>query len=152
MSYYEIKYCNKIVFKNEIKYRGKTLKSDKWIYGTPVFSENIIDIIDNGVISRSIIPETLGKFTGMINIERKEIYEDDILAEDPRYTFKRGNKITQIYDTAVVVKMDIIEGSDDMGVDCIGYPLYFKDMYIIGNIHDNPDLIPTFRHKIVDND
>lgn len=32
MDYYEIEYCNKIVFKNKIKYRAKTLNSNNLLW------------------------------------------------------------------------------------------------------------------------
>ena len=81
----------------EIKFRGKSVKSGKWVYGSyihfvsnnPQWLIESHDILPKHSLTEfPVIPETVGEFTGLKDKERsrffphgKDIYEGDILVE-----------------------------------------------------------------------
>ncbi len=79
------------------------------------------------------------QFTGLLDKNGVEIYEGDIVARNPRII--KNVPAHGDLDTAEVVEVKEIYGSDDMGIDCIGYPMYWRDMEVIGNIYQNPELL-----------
>ena len=115
----------------EIKFRGKRLNNGEWVYGdlhirTPF--PHIHSEIDYGKVN--IDPHTVGQFTGLHDKNGKEIYEGDIVRCD------MGGECEVSYCI----------GGGFAGFDLSpafhnGHQL--KDVEVIGNIHDNPELLET---------
>lgn len=123
----------------EIKFRGREKESNKWVFGYArhwkccygdewhIQGEN-----DNVHI---VIPETVGQFTGLKDIEGREIYEGDIV--------KCGTgRICE-----VVYFLSPVHAGYDLnpvgGFDCkppSEFSLWF-DLTVIGNVHDNPEIL-----------
>ena len=75
------------------------------------------------------------QFIGLLDKNGKEIYEGDII---------------QIGDNnhTKVVKWVLMEGYAGDYIWCWGYDEDFRDCFIIGNIHENPELLtPSQREK-----
>jgi uncharacterized phage protein (TIGR01671 family) len=133
----------------EVKFRGLSEESREFVYGSflsQYFStaygrqlDAIVYLdIDNGRQPRiPIIRETLGQFTGLRDFENKEIYEGDIVVFNPRFERIDGKQ----FDTAEVVKWCQVGASDDMGTDMVGFMEHWAGKTVIGNIHENPELL-----------
>ena len=146
----------------EIKFRGKVRKieffetvndtypinKDYWVYGWLVkdadgktfilpADETHVDDKDNrlyfdGVpIIPEVAPETIGEYTGQKDKNGQEIYEGDVVA-----TVLHGCRYVQ-----EVVWSDFTNGFSFRGHGC--GPIFHKSSYmeVIGNIHDNPELL-----------
>ncbi|MDE6234283.1 MAG: YopX family protein [Muribaculaceae bacterium] len=123
----------------EIKFRGRSKR--EWAYGMPVFykeSALIEDRNPNTSVMRSIWvnPESIGQYTGMKDRNGKEIYEGDIVRyRDPDFDeFAIGEVIYYSVTCSFVVAKDILE---------ITALLSMCEYEVIGNIHDNPDLLKS---------
>lgn len=118
----------------EIKFRGKRLDNGEWVYGylhLPIGGENLMIQVSN-TDSFAVIPETVGQFTGLHDKYGAEIYEGHIvrfdnhlqgvskvLYDSGQYTVESKN-----YSTALTYRIA-------------------NHIVIIGNIHDNPELLKT---------
>jgi uncharacterized phage protein (TIGR01671 family) len=122
------------------KFRGKT-KSGKWLYGSLMnwkSGPSILTETEPDVVSQEpVLTYTVGQFTGKQDKTGKEVYSGDIL-------WAPGTGINEdSYKVVFIVKFDdsaafIGEGEFD---DIDGYS--FKEMEVIGNIHQNPELVPV---------
>ena len=136
---------------NNYKFRGKTA-AGKWVYGFLLknidgkcaildedntvnfnyLSYSIVKPVNFNYLSYSIVnPETVGQWTGLKDKNGKKIYEGDIVEiTQGEATCKRE----VIFITAMFALR-----RDDMAIwICNVLP---KDMEVVGNIHDNPELI-----------
>lgn len=123
----------------EIKFRGKSNHPESFSYGNFVFGSLItrgelaplIHVYDeNGSRDVRVDPETVGQFTGVTDGEGREIYEDDIVAiyHEKHCTFK--GKVEFLCGEFVVNSKDKLITA-----------LRRKPWQVIGNIHDNPELL-----------
>ena len=113
----------------EIKFRGKATCSDKWAYGCYVECDGGFYIIvklagHEGDVSKiQVYRETVGQYTGLKDKDGKEIYEGDvvrwgILLKGEEVFFEEGGFT--------------IKAVDDP---------YWEGCEVIGNVHQNPELL-----------
>ena len=138
----------------KIKFRGKRKDGKGWITGIPyaIESEDATFIIDNcqslhlsdgdtTFTGKRVIPETVGQFTGLTDKNGKEIYEGDIVL----FTWFSYGEYE--LETEYQGYIDFLNGSFLFCCEHGNYPLSElefdseSDIEVIGNIHDNPDLL-----------
>ena len=124
----------------EILFRGKT-EDGKWVEGFYLNrsndKEDIHCIMEKFpvTVSKRVLPETVGQFTGLLDRYGKKIFEGDIV-----------DILTESEEIGVVAY-------DDGGfwVNADGFCVDFHsningtDLEVIGNIHDNPELVEVAR-------
>jgi uncharacterized phage protein (TIGR01671 family) len=140
----------------QIKFRGKLTNSDEWLHGgyyQASTGENRIITVDEttGTITDwNVQPDTLGRFTGLLDKNGKEIYEGDIITAD-RYPFYSDGKpnyvaVVEWDDCGFGAWFELHKDSTARGIS-VGCPVMDFDsesastFEVIGNIHDNPSLI-----------
>lgn len=127
----------------EIKFRGKTINGNEWIYG-PTISQGTIkrkankwfmEVAENKW--KGLQPNTLGQYTGLKDKNGKEVYEGDIVKS---ISGKIGYVIFLQQEMGYVVvwhNCDTRLGHRNRGGD---YE-YDESIEVIGNIYDNPELV-----------
>lgn len=127
----------------EILFRGKRTDNGEWVYGfyCPVCfgffpcSPAIIckELMDSGCWKpEEVIPETVGQYTGLNDKNGKKIFEGD--------TVSISGELKRTY-TCVWEEYNFEYEFDNktmsFGLACVDS----DDIEVIGNIHDNPELI-----------
>ena len=155
----------------EILFRGKSNGGiDKWIEGTGVFNDGINTWISfnepnhaiaYGIKHHTVLPETVGQYTGLTDKNGKKIFEGDIIRYADLYDYNcylESMDNPEVYDN---IDLGNIWTIDEVvyGIK-VGYPAFDLNKHdfetnglselsesgqyfyeVIGNIHDNPELL-----------
>lgn len=118
----------------EIKFRGLRTHGKGWAYGyysySVEFSGHFIEFDNKGKDSQEeVIPESVGQFTGLHDKCGEEIYEGDILNDQIVVTWRA--------DLASFALMKQGWAYDHY----FGEAVDAGNTVIIGNIHENPELL-----------
>ena len=132
----------------EILFRAKRYNGD-WVEGNLFipdlpYTPTQICIGTNIVrISYDVIPETVGEFTGLYNGAGQKIFEGDIVRfEGELYRVRREDETPGGYWASTDYILQHIGRNDYMSfVDTIDDYSNEICVEIIGNIHDNPELL-----------
>lgn len=129
--------------KREILFRGWNKKNKKWIYGyyftyrgnhfiSPDDKVNPLDTYKDYVIDA----DTVGQYTGLKDAKGKRIFEGDIIeSNDSRYVIQYDEEEAKV--VAAHEKLLLLtRGFNQQWIN------KWKKV-IIGNIHENPELIKT---------
>ena len=133
----------------EIKFRGKRLDNGEWIYGDLLHiasgcvvyygsqtESELIEDRPNLAIElymdevAAVAPSTVGQFTGLCDRNGKEIYEGDIVRNESAGFCG----VVQYKDAAFIIFLGEMNGA-------LLICLQTGSLEIIGNIHDNPELL-----------
>ena len=128
----------------EILFRGKRKDNGEWIYGSLVkyyYKSFIVpDNVDYTYMlhtmfqeAREVDPKTVGQYTGLNDVSGRKIFEGDILSV----------LYASIENGSFFEHMDVY-----YELDYAQYYVGYRELYevsnnseVIGNIHDNPELL-----------
>jgi uncharacterized phage protein (TIGR01671 family) len=135
----------------EIIFRGKRVESGRWEFGyftecvepmdEPVVLSYITDIENNSFI---VYRETVSQYTGLKDSTGKRIFEGDIVkVRDPYSGCWSVNGGEVIFSTEYVGGWVLTSN----GKDGLNIGTRTNNIKIIGNIHDNPELLEVQEWK-----
>ena len=119
----------------EIKFRGKYIYTEEWIYGNLVNIEEdryaVLPVINSmrgeTIAMYEVNPETIGQFTGMYDKNGKGIYEAD------RILINRNHYVVIFYKGMFAI--------EEEGCGYIPLRNVSTVCKVIGNVFDNPELL-----------
>lgn len=137
----------------EILFRGKRIDNGEWVYGNLVKSNEKYFIYyeepdemcqtGNWLFYKEVDPETVGQYTGLTDKNGKKIFEGDIvLFEDESPSNYEYHDCTEMRCGAIEYGDNCFYITDRIAVEM--EDLIYDgelDAEIIGNIHDNPELL-----------
>lgn len=126
-----------------ILFRGKRINDGKWVYGDycslPFNPYILYEDNDGGLVKANINVMTLGQYTGLTDKNDRKIFEGDILdGED--YNSEDGFGVVQWDEDNACFECVQNDGLSTMIRTDFGW-LDSKAFIVIGNIHDNPELL-----------
>ena len=119
----------------EILFRGKRFDNGEWVYGD-LYHRKICGVVSPTIHNMeytggSVDPTTVGQYTGAIDKNGKKIFEGDILHPISKRPYL-------VFWDEENVKFAL---KNSRGF-CLNFYQNIADEYIvIGNIHDNPELL-----------
>ena len=133
----------KILFRgkcNEVgKYNGQWIEG---FYGEDDGKPIIARSTDHGLIGYFCEPDSIGQYTGLTDKNGKKIFEGDIIKIVPDYDYSDDYSISKVYSYNGIFCVDY--HGDDFDSTALGFLedyLPDGDFEVIGNIHDNPELL-----------
>ena len=133
----------------EILFRGKRLDNGDWVYGYyvhigPVSCQRayIIPEYASSLYVNEVDPSTVGQYTGLKDKNGKRIWEGDIIDASAEWWDASGpaghsSPIIPVEWREYYCGFDPFANYD---CDC-GVFIYANNCIVIGNIHDNPELL-----------
>ena len=135
----------------EILFRAKRIDNGEWVEGYLVRGNRTyiitLEAANYMVVSLScmasvqfveVIPETVGQFTGLTDKNGTKIFEGDIVISHSRSVDENDGpaQIEWDEDTArfIIVWNTLLADFDNF---------YSHDLEVVGNIHDNPELLES---------
>ena len=124
----------------EILFRGKTESSKRWVVGDLLqWSGGKMCICENRNRYEKgkyrVIPETVGQYIGFNDKNGKKIFEGDIVNDEQ----SGYNYFIKWFPECACFALANKNGRMEFG--CEELEIFLDDLTIIGNIHDNPDLL-----------
>lgn len=123
----------------EILFRGKSIDNAKWLEGDLLRYADTTQIWVDGEYGKSnytVIPQTVGQYTGLTDKNGNKIFEGDIvIIETANVDEEDGNFIVE-YDNGGA---RYVLNGETLAFDFDS--IYSIEIEVIGNICDNPELL-----------
>lgn len=121
----------------EIKFRGKRLDNNEWVFGGIWFNNTVgrqtVYIIDGDSDNYDVDANTVGQYTGLKDCNDKDIYDGDIF--NTRRYFYPGIAVVEWVDDARFLGFTIENERKIVYVDSE------PGVEVVGNIYENPELL-----------
>lgn len=152
----------------EILFRGKRTENDEWVFGDLrhiFYGECYPHIVDNSnglnnsVCGLEVDPATVGQFTGLTDRNGVKIFGGDIVAvkvynssifENYKVVWFVGNGGFHLFRPKrekMDVGWDAKRGEIGYGTDLNDLVIRQRMVEVIGNVHDNPELLTEWLGK-----
>lgn len=129
----------------EYLFRGKTIANGKWSEGNLLVTKQGCCITPDTTVYVAVDPETVGQYTGLTDKNGTKIFEGDIID----FLYRSD------YDDYGIVQYDADETEFGFVYNSIyeglGRHYQSKDIEVIGNIYDNPELLGDENNEKRDN-
>lgn len=131
----------------EILFRGKRSGTGEWIEGYFGQSVDSFIIQDHGLVAGcfemfKVIPQTVGQYIGLTDQKGRKIFEGDVLQCEINGEVDITENYLVIWDTDDArFALEVYKNGKLCFIDDEFQPI--SCFFIIGNIHDNPDLLPS---------
>ena len=124
----------------KIKFRAQEKESKEWIYGAYQSStpDKLFATYPHDLPFEMIVPETVGEYTEMLDSNNKNIWEDDILENQNNNTIYKRSRVIKRNGTWMVVY-------PTRGFTSLWWALENGKLVIIGNAHNNPELVEGWK-------
>lgn len=120
----------------EILFRGQRKDTKEWVYGDLVRLRDGKKLIPHIYGYGEVIPETIGQYTGLADKNGRKIFEGDICRNI------KTNEIFSVKWHGTMAGYVWSKRKEDGHLYDFGELFRAYDKYeIIGNIHDNPELL-----------
>ena len=117
----------------EYLFRGKTIANGKWSEGTLLVTKQGCCITPDATVYVAVDPETVGQYTGLTDKNGTKIFEGDIV--------KYGDTVHNVVfeQRNGTAYFDLVYST--LETLSFGYYQDLKQIEVIGNIYDNPELV-----------
>ena len=140
----------------EILFRGKRLDNGEWVYGSFCMDaleqfnglcgvDGFIRLYDKGkekMQTYEVDRETVGQYTGLMDKNGKRIFEGDIVAQNwYDYDEPRDDSFGKVVFCEYDCSFSVMDVNKDGFMPLGRCGSYHWEVEVIGNIHDNPELL-----------
>ena len=140
----------------EILFRGKRKDNSEWLYGYLVIRNEKYFIYyeepdemcqtGNWFCNEEVIPETVGQYTGLTDVNNVKMFEGDILRQLDKYDATFLTRVCK-YEMSCGACCSQVYGFGASGSQHLDFIRLGEPFKIIGNIHDNPELVDDLIEK-----
>lgn len=126
----------------DILFRGKRIDNGEWVYGylvsvsdfssAKIFVPHLPEESKFATMPISVVSDTVGQYTGLTDAVGTKIFENDIIRSPKGVIFGAQ------YDFVVKFIDGLFFGEGEHFLEI--KPKHFDSCFVIGNIHDNPDM------------